>query len=152
MAITAAEAREQIATDLASAIDEVALAQACLGEAFERLAVTSADRLEAELFRPTQRAFGRSKRTYLRFAEQHGLATRGFDTSPPGPRSQGARDLIETALTAAGNADGLLAELQDSMLPIEFGDAELRSGIAEARASLGELAPASRTFLRGLGR
>jgi hypothetical protein len=38
------------------------------------------------------------------------------------------------------------------MLPIEFGDPDLRAGLAEVRELLGELPVASREFLRTLGR
>src|SRR6266496_631562 len=55
MARTAHEDREQILDELAAAIDQLALAVACLSEAFELLAVDAADRLEAELYRPVQR-------------------------------------------------------------------------------------------------
>ena len=47
MAISAREARQQILDDLAAAIGQMALAVACLGEAFELLDVGSAERLEA---------------------------------------------------------------------------------------------------------
>ena len=153
MAITAGEAREQILEDLAVAIDRMALATACLGAAYDRLSVTSADRLEAELFRPAQKGLGRSKRTYLQFAERRGLQTREFESpSAPGSPSQPVATLIEQAVAAAAAADGRLAELQDSMLPIEFGDGELRTGLAEARTQLAELPTAAREFLRTLGR
>ena len=69
MAISALEARTQILDDLAAAIDQVALAVACLGEAYELLAVDAADRLEAELFRPVQKAYARGKRAHIGFAE-----------------------------------------------------------------------------------
>jgi hypothetical protein len=45
-----------------------------------------------------------------------------------------------------------IAELQDSMLPIESGDPELRQGLAEVRELLAELPLGARDFLRTLGR
>ncbi|MGI8726561.1 MAG: hypothetical protein ACR2K6_02620, partial [Solirubrobacterales bacterium] len=63
MGITSEEAREEIITDLGGAIERISLTTASLGEAYEQLSVTSADRLEGELFRPAQRALGRAKRT-----------------------------------------------------------------------------------------
>jgi hypothetical protein len=63
MAITRAEAQQQILDDLAAALDQLGLAVACLSEAFEQLAVDSADRLEADLYRPVQRAYGRGLRS-----------------------------------------------------------------------------------------
>ena len=45
-----------------------------------------------------------------------------------------------------------LAELQDSMRPVEVGDPELRKGLAEVRELLGDLRPRARELLRVLGR
>lgn len=155
MAITQREARERILEELGVAVDRAALAVACLGEGFELLSVTSADRLEAELYRPVQKAFGRGKRTHLQFAERCGLATREFEPPEPGRPTQGVqavKALVERAVVAAAEADRALAELQDSMLPIESGDAELRVGLGEVREHLSELPIAAREFLRTLGR
>ena len=49
------------------------------------------------------------------------------------------REFVETAADAVTEADDLLADLQDSMLPVEVGDAELRAGLAEVRELLGPL-------------
>ena len=130
----------------------MALAVACLGEAFELLDVGSADRLETELFTPAQRAYGRGKRTHNQFAERHGLAWAEVELPAPGRTSQGAKAFIERAVAAAAEADGWLAQLQDSGLPVESGDPELRSGLSEVRASLAELPLAGRQFLSTLGR
>jgi hypothetical protein len=46
----------------------------------------------------------------------------------------------------------VLAELQDSMAPVEVGDPELRAGLAEVRRALGEMPGAARRVLRVLGR
>jgi hypothetical protein len=152
MAITTEEAQEQILDDLSAAVDAVALAVARLGEAYDRLSVTSASRLESELFRPTQKAFGRSKRAYAKFAERCGVPAREFESPSQGQRSQAVKEFIEQALAAAAEADRRIAELQDSMMPTEFGDAELRAGLAEVRSLLGVLPGAAREFLRTLGR
>ena len=152
MAITASEAREQILDDLAAAIDQVALAIASLGEAYDRLSVAPADRLEAELFRPIQKAFGRSKRTHAQFAERNGFAPRQFASPSAGVQSQSVTDLVEQAVAVAAAANRQIAELQDSMLPIEFGDPELRRGLAQVRTLLNELPGTAREFLRTLGR
>jgi hypothetical protein len=152
MAITALEARTQICDDLAEAIDKLALAVACLTEAYEALDVDTADRLEAELFRPVQRAFGRSKRTHTVFAERHGLPKLDVASPEPGRSPQGVKGFVERAVEAADAADRQIAELQDSMLPIESGDGELREGLSETRELLGQLPDASRRFLRTLGR
>jgi hypothetical protein len=152
MAITAREARQQILDDLAEAIEQMALAVACLGEAFELLDVGSADRLQTTLFTPAQRAYGRGMRAHNQFAEHCGLA--GVEVEPPAPgrTSQGAKAFIERAMAAAAEADGWLAQLQDSGLPVESGTPELRNGLSEVRASLGELPLAARRFLSTLGR
>jgi len=42
--------------------------------------------------------------------------------------------------------------LQDSLLPVEVGDAELRAGMAEVRRQLGEVSRRAREFVRTLGR
>ncbi len=152
MAITASEAREQILDDLAAAIDQIALAIASLGEAYDRLSVTSADRLEADLFRPTQKAFGRSKRTHAQFAERNGFAGRQFASPSAGAQSQSVKDLVEQAVTVSTIANRQIADLQDSMLPIEFGDPELRTGLAEVRTLLDQLPGTAREFFRTLGR
>ena len=60
--------------------------------------------------------------------------------------------MIDRAMDCADEADRLLAELQDSMLPIESGDAELRAGLSEVRDLVGGLADRARTLVRGIGR
>ena len=136
MAITALEARTQILDDLAAAVDHAALAVAALGEAFEQLPDAAGERLEAALFRPAQRAYARGKRTHAGFAERTALATRAFELPSPGLSSQGVSSLVERAVAAAAAADARLAELQDSMLPVESGDAgPARRSQRDARAA-----------------
>ena len=152
VAITEREARETILDDLGAAVDRISLAVACLTEAYEHLSVTSADRLEAELFRPIQKAYGRGKRTHSQFAERTGFPARGFEPPSAGLPSQGVKSFVERAVIAAAEADRMVADLQDTMLPIESGDAELRSGLTEVRELLDELPNTAREFLRTLGR
>ena len=152
MAITAREARERILDELATAVDRAAFSVACLGAAYELLSVTSADRLEEQLYRPVQKAYGRAKRTYTQFAERTGIRAREFGTPSAGRPSQGVKAFVEGAVAAAAGADRAIAELQDSMLPIESGDAELRAGLAAVRELLEDLPIAAREFLRTLGR
>ena len=152
MAITGHEAREEILDDLAIATDLLAVTTASLGEAYDMLSVTSADRMEAGLFRPAQKAFGRCKRAQAQFASRSGLQSRDPDTPQLGPPSQGAKGFIEAALTASVEADRAIAKVQDSDLAIEFGDPELRAGLSEVRSFLHELPGATREFLRTLGR
>lgn len=137
---------------LGDAVDALALALACLGGAYEQLDEHSADRLEAQLFRPVQMAYGRAKRTYDAFAARHGLEARAFEQRPPGGFSQRAAVLIERAVEAAAAADRAIAELQDSMLPVEVGDPELRAGLSEVRVLIADLRARARELVRTLGR
>jgi hypothetical protein len=152
MARTAAEDQQRILADLGIAIEQMALATACLGQAYELLDEATADRLEAELFRPVQKALGRAKRTQSGFAGRIGLTARASEPPSAGLPSQGVKLLVERAVGAAAESAGTIAELQDSMLPIEAGDAELRAGLAEARELVDELPARARGFLRTLGR
>jgi hypothetical protein len=152
MAQTMLEARTQILDDLAAALDQLGLAVACLSEAFEQLAVDAADRLEADLYRPVQRAYGRGKRTHAQFADRFGLPGDTFEPPSAGPSSQGVKELVQKMAAALADADRRIAELQDSMLPIEAGDAELRTGLSETRELLEKVPTAAALFLRTLGR
>lgn len=152
MPISTREAREIILSELGAATDRLAFSVQALGDAYELLSVMAADRLEADLYRNVQKAFGRAKRTHARFAEHHGFPAREFAAPEPGRPSQGAKSFIEQAVTAAAEADRGIAELQDSMHPIEAGDAELRAGLTEVRELLVDLPSAAREFLRTLGR
>jgi hypothetical protein len=53
----------------------------------------------------------------------------GFESPAAGLPSQGAARLRSRAVEAVAEADRILAELQDSMLPVEAGDEELRAGL-----------------------
>ena len=53
---TTREARVYIVAELGRSIDRIALATACLGQAYELLDEATGDRLEGALFRPVQRA------------------------------------------------------------------------------------------------
>ena len=152
MAITNAEARQQLLDAVAEATDELGLALALLGTAYERLDDHAADRLEEELFRPVQTAYGRAQRTHGAFADRHGLPRRKFEPAAPGAPSQDARHLIDAALDAVDRADGTVVTLQDSMLPVEFGDPELRAGLQGVRELLGGLRGRARELVRTLGR
>jgi hypothetical protein len=152
MAYTTAEARQGLLDTVATSIEQLGVALAALGEAYEQLDEQSADRLEEQLFRPVQLAYGRAQRTYSGFAERHQLPGRAFAPAPATAPSAGVRGFIDSATSAAAAADATLAELQDSMAPVEVGDAELRDGLREVRELLGHLAGRSREFVRTLGR
>ena len=152
MAFTTAEARDRIIGDLEAAEEELGFAVASLGEAFEALPEGSADRLEDDLFRPVQKAYARTKRTRTGFAQRVARETDEPEPKPVGPPSQGAKGFVQEAAGAAGQADLILSELQDSMMPVEGGDAELRAGLSEIRELLAPVRMSAATFLRTLGR
>jgi hypothetical protein len=152
MAYTTAEGRQQVLDVLAVAADELDSALALLGEAYEHLDDHAAEVLEAELFRPVQRAYGGAKRTYNEFASRSQLPGRTFESAPAVAPSNGVKELIDSAVEVAGRADAALVELQDSMLPVEVGDAELRAGIAAVRELVGNLRGRAREVVRTLGR
>ena len=152
MAYSTVEARRHLLDDLAQAVDEAGAALGALGDAYELVDEASGDRLEAELFRPVQVVYARMQRTHAGFAERHGLPARAFEPPAAARPSAGARELLETALEALEEADHLLAEIQDSMMPVEVGDAELRAGLADARERVGPLPGRARDLLRVLGR
>jgi hypothetical protein len=152
VAITTAEARAQILDELAGAIDQLGKAAAGLGDAYERLDEATADRMEDELYRPVQKAFGRAKRTHSQFASRVGMASGSWQSPPAAAGGRTAQELIDRAVDAVDEADRLLAELQDSMLPIESGDPELRAGLTEVRDLLRGFADRARALVRGIGR
>jgi hypothetical protein len=152
MAYSANTARQELLDELATAIDRIAAALAALGTAYEQLTTAPADRLEEELFGPVQHAYGRARRTHTGFAQRHGLPERTFTPAPQGAPSTGARRFIDEAVSAAQDADEVLAELQDSMMPVEVGDPELRAGLAEVRELLAGVPTRAREFTRTLGR
>jgi hypothetical protein len=146
------EARRELLTAVAEATDHIGAAIAALGAAYEQLDEHTADRLEEQLFRPAQAAYGRARRTHAGFAERHGLPGRDFAPASAGLPSQGVRGFTERAVEAVEEADLVLAELQDSMRPVEVGDAELRAGLADVRALLAPLPDRARELLRTFGR
>ena len=152
MSYSAGEARRQLLEDVAEATDQLALAVAALTEAYEELDEHTADRLEEELFRPAQAAYGRLRRTYAEFAERHRLPGRTFESSSGGLHSGDPRVYVERAVDAIERADQGLAELQDSMRPVEDGDRELREGLAEVRETIAPLPSRARRLMRAQGR
>ena len=152
MAYTTTEGREKILDDLAVAIEQIADALARLGEAYEQLDDDHGNALEEQLFRPVQLAYGRAQRTHSEFATRSQLRTRTFAAHSPGLRSQSVTDLIDRAADAAQDADQSIADLQDSMLPVEVGDPELRAGLSRVRETLAPVPARARTLLRTVGR
>lgn len=152
MTYRADDARRDLLERVAEATDELGVVLAALGAAYEQLDTNTADRLEEELFRPAQLAYGRARRVHSGFAERHGLPGRTFEPASAGLPSQGVRGFLERASEATDEADDTLADLQDSMMPVEVGDAELRAGLASVRELIGQLQARAPAFLRTLGR
>jgi hypothetical protein len=147
----AADARQELLEEIAAAITELARSIAAVGEAYDAVDERMADRLEAELFRPLQGAYAAATRTHASFAARHGLPARTFETAPT-PAPHGVRSLVEDAVDNAVHAEQILADLQDSLMPVEVGDPELRAGLADVRRRLGELPGRAQQLIRVLGR
>lgn len=147
-----ASARQDILDAIAEATGEIAFAIASLGEAYELLDDTTADRLEAELFRPAQAAYGLAQKTHAAFAARHSLPSPPFAPRTAPAATHGPRAPIDAAVEALAEADDRLSELQDSMLPVEYGDPELRAGLSGVRRHLDDAVRYAREIVRTLGR
>jgi hypothetical protein len=152
MAYTNSEARQDLLDTVADAVDELAAALAALGAAYEQLDDQHADELEEQLFRPVQVAYGRAKRTHAGFAERSKLPAREFSAGVAGAPSTGAKGFVASAVTSTGSADAILSTLQDSLLPVEVGDRELRAGLGEVRELIAPLSARARAVVRTIGR
>lgn len=151
MGYSTEEGRTQILDDAAAAVDELSIAITALSEAYEHLDEQAADRMEQIIFRPLQTAYGQLKRTISEFARRSGLPARDFPPSgqvaPEDPRAT-----LERAADAIQAADDTLSELQDSLLPVEVGDQELRAGLSGTRSVIAPLPGVCDDFIRTLGR
>lgn len=146
------DARRQILDVLAGAAERLNGALGLLGAAYELLDERAADQLESELFGPVQHAYGRLRRTHTEFAARHGLPARDFPPAPEAAPGHGLRGLLEDVVIASAEADEELGTLQDTMLPVEVGDRELRDGIAETRSRVAPVPEAARRLMRTFGR
>jgi hypothetical protein len=147
-----ASARQDILDAIAEAAGEVAFALASLGEAYELLDDHTADRLEERLFRPTQSAYGVAQRTHAAFAARHRLPSPAFAPRTAPAATHGPRPPIDAAVEALRTADDRIAELQDSMLPVEYGDPDLRAGLSEVRRLVDDAVRGAQDIVRTLGR
>jgi hypothetical protein len=141
MGYTTEEGRTQILDDAGAAADQLSIAIAELGEAYEHLDESAGDRMETDLFRPLQSAFG----------QRSGLPNRDFPPALP-PAPDDPRVSLEHAADAIQAADDMLAELQDTLLPVEVGDQELRGGLSGTRTVIAPLPERCDEFVRTLGR
>jgi hypothetical protein len=152
VAYTSAEARQELLDSLAAVIEDIGLALADLGAAYEQLDEQNADRLEEELFGPVQVAYGRAKSAHAQFAQRHGLASRTFEAPAAGLPSTGAKGFIDGAVATVAQADSGLAALQDSPMSAEVSDVELRAAIRNVRELLDGVRQRARELARTLGR
>jgi hypothetical protein len=150
--MTDAETRQDLLDGIAAAIDQLGIALAQYGAAYELLDERSQDRLEEELFGPVQKAYGRAKRTYTGFATRFSLTARDFEQPGTSSGSRDVRRFLERAVEAVDEAEQEFIDLQDSMLPVEYGDAELRAGLSDVRALVAHVHSNARQFIRTLGR
>jgi hypothetical protein len=146
------DARLQLLDVLATAAERLNLALGLLGAAYELLDERAAEQLEDELFGPVQHAYGRLRRTHSEFAARHGLPLRDYPPAPQPAPSRDMQGLLADTTSAVAEADDQLGALQDTMLPVEVGDRELRDGIAETRSRIAPVPDAARRLLRTFGR
>jgi hypothetical protein len=146
-----ADAREQVLDELANATEHLGTAVARLGEAYELVDEQTADRLEEQLFRPLQVAYGVARRTHAEFSARYEINGRELGQPSPGLPA-GPREEIERAADEVRTADETIVALQDSMLPVEVGDTELRAGLSRTRELIAPLPALTREIVRTLGR
>jgi hypothetical protein len=151
MSYTTQEGRTQILDDAAAAAQRLGVALAELGEAYEHLDDQAADRMEAQVFRPLQGAYGHLKRTLTEFAGRVGLPGGDFPVAAM-PAPENPRVALEHAADEIQAADDMLSELQDSLLPVEVGDRELRTGLSTTRTQIASLPAACDELVRMVGR
>lgn len=152
MAYVSAQARQELLDAIAESVEEISRALTDVGEAYEQLDDYNADRLEEQIFRPLQAAYGAVRRTHAGFAGRSQLPSRDFGPADAGAPSHGVKGFLDSAMEAVAEADRGLSILQDSMMPVEVGDAELRAGLAEVRRLLDKLPARTRDFVSNLGR
>jgi hypothetical protein len=151
MSYTNESGRLQILDDSADAARELDRALAALGEAYEHLDDDTADALETAVFKPLQAGFGLLKRTRSEFAERFALPLVEPESAPQPPPTN-PRELLQQAGDAVHAAEEAIAELQDTLLPVEVGDQELRIGLATVRTTIAALPAACDNLVRTLGR
>jgi hypothetical protein len=153
MTYTADQAREALMADVGRALEQIAFALSCLGEAYELVDERAADQLEEELFRPVRTAYARARRALSGFGQRHGLEPPPVSQSDSsGLHSNDPRVYLQRAIEASEAGQTALGELQDSMLPVEVGDQELRADLTEIRSLLSQVAGRGNALLRTLGR
>ena len=151
MSYTNESGRRQIVEDAIVAADDLADALAALGEVYDLLEEHFADQMEESLFKPTQAAVGQLKRTLTEFTGRYGLPAPDLPAAAvPAPSDPHAT--LERVADLVQAADDTLAELQDTLLPVEVGDAELRAGLSRTRTLIGRVPASAEGLIRMLGR
>lgn len=151
MSYTNESGRQQILDDAAAAADDLGLALAVVGDAYEHLDEQTADRAEEIVFRPLQAAYGQLKRTHAEFAARYNLPGRTFTAADPGLPAD-VRVSLERVADATQSADDTLADLQDSLLPVEVGDEQLRAGLSRTRTLIASVPANCDNLVRMIGR
>lgn len=153
MPYSTTEARQQLLDLVGEAAEALSAALASLSEAYEQLDEATGERVEEQLFRPVQRAYGRARAAYASFAERSEIGgVRDLQQTGPVAPSHGVKGLIEAAASDVARADATLATLQDSLLPVEVGDQRLRSDLEQVRELLSGFNARARELLRTFGR
>ena len=150
--MTDLEVRQGVLDTIGESIDQLGAALSALGVAYELLDERSQDRLEDELFGPVQKGYGRAKKTYTDFAARYGLPAATFAQPSSTSGSRDVRRFLDAAIEAADEAEEVLIHLQDSGQTVDYGDAELRAGLAGVREIIGGVREGGRSFMRTLGR
>jgi hypothetical protein len=148
---TAESGRLQILEETAAAVVQLAVALAELGEAYDHLDEHTAELMEDEVFRPLQGVYGQLKRTQSEFGDRYHLPVPS-DEAATRPAPEDPRTAFEHAADSIETADQILSELQDSLLPVEVGDRELRAGLSQARTLMTPLPGACDRLIRTIGR
>jgi len=152
MSYSSEDARRQLLEDLGEAADQLGLALALLGEAYQEVDEATGETLEEQLFRPVRSAYATARRTSTGFAERHGLSSPAVEAASAPAYSGDPRVHLQRALEATERADQMIAEMQDSMLPVEVGDRELRDGLTMTRELISAVPSQGRQLLRMIGR
>ena len=151
MSYTTDSGRRQIIDDALVAAHDLNDALAELTEAYDLLDEHAADEMEARLFKPTQAALGLLKRTLSEFATRYGLPQPVVrDGNQPNPADP--HITLERVADLVAGADDGLAQLQDTLLPVEVGDATLRDGLRRTRELIDRVPSGAEALLRHLGR
>jgi hypothetical protein len=143
--------RRQIIDDAVVGANYMGDALAELGEAYELLDDHMAERMEESVFKPTQAAYGQVKRTLTEFATRYGLPQPSFPASVL-PLPTDPHTTLDRVADLVQSAEDAIAELQDTLLPVEVGDADLRAGLSRTRTLIARVPASAEELIRTLGR